>query len=387
MFAAQAAPRAFAAPAGRARAPARTPGARAARVGRAPASAAPSSSTASDELSRPFVVADMPATELDQNGVERLTLQEQGWNVWNWKGHACNYISAGVDNDGPIVVLVHGFGAHSYHWRYTVPSLARRGFRVYALCMLGYGWSPKVEAPYSMEFWGEQVIDFAKEVARASESDKAVIAGNSIGALAALYAAANAPAFTKGLCLVNSAGNFAEGAKPGPEKKTLAQRAVGQTKSEIRDPTDLEAAAKLTFVERAQEAFGKAVSTAIFFFTKVRIKSILQSVYESEPDADLVRSIELAAEDPGAIDTFYQLSLAGGRTKTTAGDLLEKYQGPLMLLWGEKDPWMTPTKAERIMEMKPEAYYAPVVAGHCPHDDAPVECSAKLGDWAQGLAA
>ena len=78
------------------------------------------------------------------------------------------------------------------------------------------------------------------------------------------------------------------------------------------------------------------MSTAIFYFTKVRIKSILQQVYESEPDADLVRRIELAAEDPGAIDTFYQLSLAGGRTKITAGDLLEKYQGPLMLLWGRR---------------------------------------------------
>jgi pimeloyl-ACP methyl ester carboxylesterase len=385
MFAAQVAPRAFAAPAGRAGAPRRPSGARAARVIRAPASAAPPSPTASDADA--FAVADMPATELDPRGVERVTLQTEGWSTWTWKGHACNYISAGGTNEGPIVVLVHGFGAHSYHWRYTIPALARRGFRVYALCMLGYGWSPKVEAPYSMEFWGEQVIAFAKEVACASESDKAVIAGNSIGALAALYAAANAPEATRGLCLVNSAGNFAEGAKPGPEKKTLAQKAVGQTKSEIRDPTDAAAAANLTFAERAQESFGKLVSTAIFFFTKVRIKSILQQVYESEPDADLVRSIELAAEDPGAIDTFYQLSLAGGRTKITAGDLLEKYQGPLMLLWGEKDPWMTPTKAERIMEIKPEAYYAPVVAGHCPHDDAPVECSAKLGDWAEGLAA
>ena len=385
MFAAQVAPRALTAPAGRSGARKRPPGARAARVGRAPASAAPSPSTASD--AEAFVVTDMPATERDPRGVERVALREEGWNTWNWKGHACNYISAGEENEGPIVVLVHGFGAHSYHWRYTIPALARRGFRVYALCMLGYGWSPKVEAPYSMEFWGEQVIAFAKEVARASEADKAVIAGNSIGALAALYAASNAPRQTRGLCLVNSAGNFAEGAKADPEKKTLAQKAVGQTESEIRDPTDAEAAANLTFAERAREAFGKAVSTAIFFFTKVRIKSILQQVYESEPDADLVRSIELAAEDPGAIDTFYQLSLAGGRTKTAAGDLLEKYEGPLMLLWGEKDPWMTPTKAERIMEMKPEAYYAPVVAGHCPHDDAPVECSAKLGDWAEGLAA
>ena len=49
---------------------------------------------------------------------------------------------------------------------------------MYALCMLGYGWSPKVEEPYSMEFWGPQVIDFAAEVAGASESDKAVVVGS-----------------------------------------------------------------------------------------------------------------------------------------------------------------------------------------------------------------
>lgn len=328
----------------------------------------------------------MPPLERDDNGVERLALQTDGWSFWEWRGHRCNYISAGETNDGPIVVLVHGFGAHSYHWRYTVPALARRGFRVYALCMLGYGWSPKVEEPYSMEYWGSQVIDFAAQVAGASESDRAVVAGNSIGALAALYAASRAPNQTRGLCLVNSAGNFAEGAAPGPEKKTLAQRAVGQTAPTIRDPTDPNPP-PYTLAERVQESFGRLVATGIFYFTKVRIKSILQQVYEYEVDDELARSIAMAAEDPGAIGTFYQLSLAGGRTKVAAGELLEKYEGPLMLLWGEKDPWMTPTKAERIMEIKPDAYYAPVVAGHCPHDDAPTECSAKLADWAEALPA
>lgn len=203
---------------------------------------------------------------------------------------------------------------------------------MYALCMLGYGWSPKVEAPYSMEFWGQQVIDFAAEVAGASATDKAVVAGNSIGALAALYAASRAPEQTMGLCLVNSAGNFAENAPPGPEKKTLAQQAVGQANPTIRDPTDA-TALPYTPSERLRETFGRLVATAIFYFTKVRIKSILSQVYEFEVDADLVRSIELAAEDPGAIGTFYQLSLAGGRTKVAAGDLLEEYKGPLMLLW------------------------------------------------------
>jgi hypothetical protein len=203
MFALTAAPRCFAAPVARAGTTSSTrSNVRAAsRSVRANASAAPPASKTSEES---FLdVSDMPVTEFDENGVERVLLQTQGWDTWVWKGHACNYISAGVGNTGPIVVLVHGFGAHSYHWRYTIPALARRGCRVYALCMLGYGWSPKVTAPYSMEFWGDQVIDFSREVAGSSESDKAVIAGNSIGALAALYAASNSPETTKGLCLVN----------------------------------------------------------------------------------------------------------------------------------------------------------------------------------------
>jgi hypothetical protein len=98
----------------------------------------------------------------------------------------------------------------------------------------------------------------------------------------------------------HSAGNFAEGAAPGPEKKTFAQHAVGTASPKIRDPTDPDAAQNLTQLEKLQEGFGRLVATGIFFFTKVRIKNILQQVYESVPDADLVRSIELAAEDPGA---------------------------------------------------------------------------------------
>ena len=96
-------------------------------------------------------------------------------------------------------------------------------------------------------------------------------------------------------------------------------------------------------------------------------------MYEHDVDDDLVRSIDLAAQDPGAIKTFYQLSLAGSRTKVAAGDLLRDYDGALMLLWGEKDPWMTPTKATRIREIKPHAVYSPVAGGHCPHDDCPRE--------------
>jgi len=58
---------------------------------------------------------------------------------------------------------------------------------VYALCMLGFGWSPQVEEAFSIELWGQQVIDFAAQVAGASEADTAVIAGNSIGTASHQY--------------------------------------------------------------------------------------------------------------------------------------------------------------------------------------------------------
>ena len=39
---------------------------------------------------------------------------------------------------------------------------------------------------------------------------------------------------------------------------------------------------------------------------------------------------------------------------------------------------MTPTKAERIMEIKPSATYSPVPAGHCPQDDNPMDSNIAL---------
>lgn len=37
---------------------------------------------------------------------------------------------------GPPVLLIHGYGASAYHWRYQIPALAQN-YRVYALDLLG----------------------------------------------------------------------------------------------------------------------------------------------------------------------------------------------------------------------------------------------------------
>ena len=94
--------------------------------------------------------------ETDDMGLQRLAYSPSGWSTWRWRSAAqgqsfeINYVSAGPET-GERLLLVHGFGASAYHWRYQVAELASKGYRVYSLCLLGYGWSDRAVLPYSGE--------------------------------------------------------------------------------------------------------------------------------------------------------------------------------------------------------------------------------------------
>ena len=45
--------------------------------------------------------------------------------------------------DGPLVILLHGFGQYWRSWRYQLPGLAQAGFRVVAPDLRGYNLSDK----------------------------------------------------------------------------------------------------------------------------------------------------------------------------------------------------------------------------------------------------
>lgn len=50
-------------------------------------------------------------------GMERLPFKPEGYNFWTWRGHKIHYV---VQGEGLPIVLIHGFGASSYHWRYFI---------------------------------------------------------------------------------------------------------------------------------------------------------------------------------------------------------------------------------------------------------------------------
>lgn len=64
---------------------------------------------------------------------------------------------------GTPVVFLHGFGASAYHWRYNIPVLAEK-HRVFAMDLLGMGWSDKPTGEDIYQVWPRQIAAFIKEV-------------------------------------------------------------------------------------------------------------------------------------------------------------------------------------------------------------------------------
>ncbi|MEO0647343.1 MAG: alpha/beta fold hydrolase, partial [Cyanobacteria bacterium J06650_10] len=89
-------------------------------------------------------------------------------STWQWKGFDIGYQYAVTEKaDAPAVIMIHGFGASSIHWRKNIPELAAQ-YRVYAIDLIGYGKSAKPSPgeplDYTFETWGQQVLDFCQQV-------------------------------------------------------------------------------------------------------------------------------------------------------------------------------------------------------------------------------
>ena len=124
---------------------------------------------------------------------------------WTWKPNESQAFTIAYQKQGDRgipVILIHGFGAGTFHWRKNLPDLAENA-QVYAIDLLGFGKSdkpsPNIEANYTFETWGQQILDFCREIV----GGPALLIGNSIGCIAAMQAAVDGPELVKGVALLN----------------------------------------------------------------------------------------------------------------------------------------------------------------------------------------
>ncbi|KAI0488463.1 hypothetical protein KFK09_028296 [Dendrobium nobile] len=252
-------------------------------------------------------------------------------------------------------------------FRYNIPELAKK-YKVYALDLLGFGWSEKAIIEYDATIWKDQVADFMKDIVK----EPAILVGNSLGGFTALFTASELPQLVRGLVLLNTAGQFRD----------------SNLKPVINNE---ESAINKYVVNPVKQAFQRVFLRILFWQAKQpsRVKSVLQSVYINTSNVDdyLVESITRPAGDPNAGEVYYRLMTRFmiDQSNYTLDSILQKLSCPLLLLWGDLDPWVRPAKAVRIKEFYPNTSIVNLKAGHCPHDEVPELVNNALIDWLTSL--
>ena len=88
-------------------------------------------------------------------------------------GNTIFYTVKGV---GRPLVLIHGYGAGIWVWEKQIEVLSKR-YRVYALDLIGHGFSDRPKIPYTPETY----IDFLNRFMDGAGIEKATLVGNSMG--------------------------------------------------------------------------------------------------------------------------------------------------------------------------------------------------------------
>ncbi|WP_254980065.1 alpha/beta fold hydrolase [Cyanobium sp. ATX 6A2] len=304
-----------------------------------------------------------------------------------WRGHTIALRRTGNPDAAIKVILIHGFGASSGHWRHTLPALAD-GADVIALDLLGFGASSKprsrladeADEPgavrYCFDLWAEQVVDAAVALfAIETRSCRLHLVGNSIGGMVAL----NAARLLRERGLSPAQVVLLDCAQRALDDKRLAQLPAWQRPSRplLKALVRQRAVIAPLFRLLARPAF---------------IRRVLARAYPSTAhvDDELVELLFRPSTDPGALESFRGfVNLFNDHLAPQLLDELSRTSGagakpiPVRLIWGEADPWEDPAEARRWA-----AHYACIEelvvlpgVGHCPHDEAPELVNPLLRRW------
>jgi len=286
--------------------------------------------------------------------------------IWQWRGYPITYQTQG--EQGPPVILVHGFGASLGHWRKNMPELAKTN-RVYAIDLLGFGGSakpaPTQELGYTFETWSQQLTDFCREVV----GEPAFLIGNSIGCIAVMQTAVDNPEWVRAIAMINCSLRLLH------DRRRDTQPFYKRIGAPI-----LQKVLQTSWI-------GKA------FFSQIAkpktVRKILLQAYKNPAAVtdELVEMLLTPASDPGAVGVF--LAFTAYSQGPLPEDLLAKLPCPALMVWGADDPWEPVALGRKFADYPAvEKFIELPGVGHCPQDEAPEQVNPILQEWlAEKLAA
>jgi pimeloyl-ACP methyl ester carboxylesterase len=144
-------------------------------------------------------------------------------------------------NDGPVVLLLHGFLEHAHAWDWVAPRLAAAGHHVFALDWRGHGDSSWIGAGGYYHF-----IDYVADLAGVVRAlaDRVILVAHSMGGGAAVLYAGTEPERVGALVSIEGLGVPDSDPSTAPERTVAWLRDLERVAARERRPVSLAAAAE-----------------------------------------------------------------------------------------------------------------------------------------------
>jgi len=248
-------------------------------------------------------------------------------------------------SDRTPVVLLHGIPAQSYSWREVLPALSAQGFRAIAPDWIGSGFSTQPDRR-DFAYTPTAFLQGLEAFLQALELEKfSLVVQGFLGTVGVQYALQH-PEQIDRLAILNAP--ITTTAKLPWNLKQLGVPLVGEMLTQ--DPL---------LVDRALEGAGG-----------YRVE---------DGDLDVYRRPFLKSSDAGRalFTTIRNLHVQETTAEIETG--LQAWTRPLLLAWGDRDPWLPPTLVQQFAQSQPQAELVLLEeTGHYPQEDWPEKVSATL---------
>jgi pimeloyl-ACP methyl ester carboxylesterase len=258
---------------------------------------------------------------------------------------------------GPPLVLVHGSGMSASTWAPLMPYLGTN--RLIAFDLPGFGLSDPCD--YSSRPLRSHAVAQLTSLLDALGLEQVPVVGTSLGGMWALCLALNAPDRVAAVASLGVPAVALPGMRGDPFFTALSTPGLRHLVARIRSPNVATTRRTLARGVIGPRAAGQAP------------EGFFEVVHEG-------------MRQPGfrtAMLTHMQLAMRFGRPRpenVISDSELRQLMVPVLMIWGDEDPYGGPEIGRRACELLPDARLAIIPGRHAPFLDDPERCGALIND-------
>ena len=223
---------------------------------------------------------------------------------------------------GTAVILIHGFATSAFLWRNVAPAITDAGHTAYAIDLFGHGESDR---PFDADFGIAAQAEYLDAAMTALRVARGIIVGVDIGGNVALRLAATRPERVEKLVLINT-----------PAFDEIPGRDITQ-------------------MQRSTAKFAFRTTRGILGAAPL-IEGVLKgSVADPEAHMPVKLIARYLAPFVGKDGVNHLLTLASSIREDDMEEVdLRTIHVPALILWGERDGWLDPKIADRLVNALPD---------------------------------